>query len=82
MTEDEKKELFARLDDMHGLQLGLSHVLALLITTAPKSSVDIMKAHLPKLDVAMEGVRLNSGYSDRILEVAEASYRQLTAPLR
>ena len=82
MTEDEKRELFGRLDDIHGTQVGLAQVLAIVLTAATPQAREVMKTHLAQADVGMEAVRLNSRYPDRVLEVAENVYQQLTRPLR
>lgn len=82
MTEQQLTELFARLEDMHGMQVGLMQVLALTLATTPADGRAIMKTFLPKMDEQFAAIHLNSGYSDRILSTAEATYRQLTAPLR
>jgi hypothetical protein len=82
MTPEQETELFARLDDIAGMHIGLTNTLAAVFTLLPADAKAQLKAHLPKMDDAMAAAALNSGFQDRSIEVADRVYRQLTGLLR
>lgn len=82
MTEEQFKHVVGRLDDIHGMQVGLAHALGLVLTALPPAAKALIMSTLPQVDEQLAASHLNSRYPDHVLETATHTFRALTSSLR